>query len=108
MPHNPEHRLQQLKRVLLVVDLLSPLRFGATTEEVYRDVRSIEGVISKRTVERDLYALFEIGLVDRKTVLAPSGFATCYRWVWRRDAIHSATMRDAATFVSTSDELAIA
>ncbi|QDV63058.1 winged-helix domain-containing protein [Crateriforma conspicua] len=69
-------RYRQFERLLLVIELLAPLRLGAMGQEIADDVRDILGErISDRTIRRDCEALVELGLVDR-TSPAPAR----YRW----------------------------
>ena len=58
-------RYRQLRRVLLLVDLLAPLRFGASIPALARDYREFSGdPVCERTIRRDLAALLEIGMVE--------------------------------------------
>lgn len=63
-PSEPKQRMRQLMRVLLVIELLAPLRKGATLSEIAKDVRDNFGAYCKRTIERDLESLELCGLVD--------------------------------------------
>jgi hypothetical protein len=60
----PNQRMRQLMRVLLVIQLLAPLRKGATLSEIAKDVRDDVGAYCERTIKRDLEALEMCGLVD--------------------------------------------
>ncbi|WP_339886645.1 hypothetical protein [Rhodopirellula europaea] len=66
MPHDPSRRLRQLQRVLIVIELLGPLRYGATINELISEVRHADGEFCTRTIERDLDALQQLGLVQRE------------------------------------------
>ncbi len=66
MAHDPARRLRQLQRVLAIIELIGPLRFGATVNEIGHELPDITGqAYHPRTVERDFLALEEIGLVER-------------------------------------------
>jgi hypothetical protein len=59
-------RFRQLERVSLLVELLAPLRYGATLSELQRGISSELGRIdSERTIYRDLIELELLGVVDR-------------------------------------------
>ncbi|TWT68402.1 hypothetical protein [Crateriforma conspicua] len=69
-------RYRQFERLLLVIELLAPLRLGAMPQEIAGDVRDILGErVSDRTIRRDCEALVELGLVDRA-----SPRPARYRW----------------------------
>lgn len=59
-------RYRQIERILLIVELLSPLRRGASASDLLQDVCEMTGVkYCERTIFRDLDFLQRIGLVDR-------------------------------------------
>ncbi len=58
-------RYECLKRSLLVLDLILPLRSGATLQELHRDVCEDVGPVCARTIHRTLKALEEMGLVEK-------------------------------------------
>lgn len=65
MPREPYTRLRQLRRTLLIIELLAPLRYGATVPEIAADVRDQIGIdYCDRTIQRDLESLEQIGLVE--------------------------------------------
>ena len=66
MAHDPSRRLRQLQRILTIVELIAPLRFGATINELISEVRHADGEYCVRTIERDLDALQQLGLVQRE------------------------------------------
>ena len=55
----------QLERTLLIIELLAPLRHGATVDEIVEDVGGILGVkYVERTIRRDLSTLKRLGIVE--------------------------------------------
>ena len=80
---SPDRRLRQLERVLVIIELLSPLRYGATIEEIASDVRDTIGDdYCERTIIRDLKALERLGVVERTR---GSG-----RWRWIERSVRAA------------------
>lgn len=74
-PENIKGRFSQFERLVLEVELLSPLRRGGTVNEIYHDVCDLLGrVVSPRTISRDLEFLAQMGVVD-------SGDGNRYRWI---------------------------
>ena len=100
MPHEPATRLRQLRRTLLIIELLAPLRYGATVPEIAADVRDRIGIdYCDRTIRRDLESLEEIGLVEH--VPAVSGRAAPAmerraRWQWADRSLRSVMYRHTA------------
>jgi hypothetical protein len=85
MSHDPARRLRQLQRVLLLIDLLSPLRRGATAAELARDISDELDRYSVRTIRRDLEALHDLGLVTPTSSTNASRIGTgakVKRWRW--------------------------
>lgn len=64
--HNPTRRYRQLRRVLLILELLAPLRYGASLPDLRTDVVDALGPIHERTILRDLQTLESIGFVERR------------------------------------------
>jgi len=55
-----------VERILILVELLAPLRRGARVHELTQDVAEILGrQYSDRTIERDLTLLHELGIAER-------------------------------------------
>lgn len=82
---SPDRRLRQLERVLLIVELLAPLRCGATTSELATDVSDLLGRdYCERTIRRDLKALELLGLVETLMTRERSrqGAWNKVRWRW--------------------------
>ena len=89
------HRQRQLARVLHLVDLLAPLRNGATLSELRHDLHDVVGVpVCERTVRRDLIVLQDLGMVSRRA----DG-----RWVWSNRRAVSHAIRAEASRFSESD-----
>ncbi len=86
----PVDRLAQLERVLLVAELLSPLRRGATAGELASDVRDIIGrQFSQRTIDRDCQLLQRLGIVDRVGQCSGGMSRDPSRYRWRDASIRS-------------------
>lgn len=85
---SPANRMRQLQRVLVLISLISPLRYGASIAELHRDMVSEYDDMCERTVRRDLIALEQMGMVQKEFV--DGGV----RWKWMRQA---RTERIAAT-----------
>lgn len=68
-------------RVLLLIDSLAPVRRGLTVEELWEqiNIRSGEGY-SRRTIRRDLDAMYEIGLVSKYGVPSTNGLNITFFW----------------------------
>lgn len=66
--HSPgprESRMMQFARVLMVAELLAPLRRGATIDDLVNDVSDMMGQrYCDRTIRRDLEFLQSMGVVD--------------------------------------------
>lgn len=61
-------RYRQLQRVLLLIDLLAPLRYGVELQHIVSDIRDIgQFTVGTRTVYRDLQAIESIGIAERRT-----------------------------------------
>lgn len=89
----PGKRLRQLERVLLIIELLSPLRYGATLGELTRDVGdALDADYCERTIRRDLKALEEMGFVEvrRTGELRRGGGWRTARWQWMDQSFRSA------------------
>lgn len=92
-------RIAQLERCWLIIELLAPLRNGATTDELRQDAEDILGErFWKRTIHRDLMALQRLGVVERFQVPRPETGALYQRtkWRFRDDSIRSLIHRRAA------------
>ncbi|PHQ35180.1 hypothetical protein [Rhodopirellula bahusiensis] len=64
-PENVRGRYAQFERLLLLAELLAPLRRGATAGDLYRDCCDLLGrVVCERTIERDLEFLHQVGTVQ--------------------------------------------
>lgn len=88
MAHDTARRLRQLQRVLTIIELLSPLREGATAKELTNCLQEDGGQFCKRTIRRDLDALEELGLIEChdplkvKGLWARAAIGDSCRWVW--------------------------
>ena len=93
-------RYRQFERLLLIAELLSPLRCGATIKELLGDVRDSLGKgFCERTLTRDLTFFESIGLVERSQSVATShGRRTVYHWV--NQSKRSSVLVDMAEAVS--------
>lgn len=58
-------RLRTTERVLVLIGLLSPLRRGATVNDLMRDLADCGHAVCDRTIERDLQMLNRLRLADR-------------------------------------------
>ena len=76
-------RYEQLARIMLVIELVAPLRYGVTVDELHPDICEEYGNVCPRTVRRDLAFLETLALVDRHEEIAPSGQQR-FRWIWRQ------------------------
>ena len=85
-------RYRQLCRVLLLVELLAPLRNGATVAELTTDVCENIGPVDQRTIYRDLETLEALGLLERFKRPEDSG----HRWRWQDGGLRAAVVRGAA------------
>lgn len=59
------NRHEGVKRVLLLMELIQPLRRGATLKELYQDVSDELGQLSERTVWRDLSVLMALNIINK-------------------------------------------
>lgn len=88
MAHDPAKRLRQLQRVLTIIELLVPLKDGATTGELAESLYEEFGKFCRRTVSRDLQTLQQLGLVEPRDRREPRGhwmkaaIGETSRWVW--------------------------
>ncbi len=86
MAHDPARRLRQLQRVLTIIELLVPLRNGATADELADELHEEFGKFCRRTISRDLQTLELLGLVESREperghwMRAAVG-ESC-KWVW--------------------------
>lgn len=79
------------ERVLVLIGLLSPLRYGATIDDLLGDLADSGHSVCERTLNRDLALLTRLGLADR----------VCRgRWLW------NGTGRRAAVLASVGQEIA--
>lgn len=85
-PAASERRYEQLTRIMLVIDLVAPLRHGATVAMMHPDVCQEYGQVSTRTVYRDLLVLEALGLLDREGD----------RFFWRDGNFRSIVQREVA------------
>ncbi len=64
--NSSENRCRQLRRVLIIVERIAVLKYGATIGDLARAVRDFTGESAcERTVRRDLNALNEIGIAEK-------------------------------------------
>lgn len=77
--NSPMRRLRQLERVLTLIELLAPLRYGATLRELTYDIKETLGPYCERTIRRDLETLALLGLVWRDRRQDGSRV-----WTWHR------------------------
>ena len=92
----PESRSMQLARVLLIAELLAPLRHGATIGELMSDVSDTLGVrFCERTIRRDLEALESLGVVE---LVHPNRRPMVAKWA--RDRFRSSVVESLAIAAS--------
>tara|TARA_A100001391_G_scaffold162280_1_gene121272 strand:- start:755 stop:1063 length:309 start_codon:yes stop_codon:yes gene_type:complete len=96
MAHDPARRLRQLQRVLLLIELLSPLRYGATVNELNREVADEIGDFSWRTIQRDLMALEILGLVEQRPSTLSKAQGDTVKWVWTNNPQRGRVLQHAA------------
>jgi hypothetical protein len=91
-------RYRQLERMFLLIELIAPLRYGATIGEIAGDVRAEIGDYCERTIRRDLLALQELGVVERLASREPhsTGGYGADRWRWIDCSIRSVIYRHVA------------
>lgn len=105
--HNPEKRLRQLRRVMLIIELLAPLRRGATAEELAQDVSEDLGPVSSRTIARDLESLELLGLVEgRRPESNGQRGILAKRWHWVSRSLRAAIHRHASEFIAERELVA--
>lgn len=62
----PQLRYQQVGRMFLLIDLLSPLRHGVSVADLHRDACDLSGCEwTTRTITRDLAALETLGIATQ-------------------------------------------
>lgn len=89
-------RLRHLQRLLLLIELLAPLRHGATLGELASDVRNDLGTYTDRTIRRDLDLLELAGLVDHIPQVGRIPMSQT-RWRWRHEFPRAAIFASAAS-----------
>lgn len=96
-----DRRFRQFARIFLIVELLAPLRRGATLVELNSDVSDELGRYCERTIRRDLSFLESLGVVE----------AVCgdgqVRYRWRDCSIRSVIAERMSSMVAdcTSSEV---
>lgn len=96
-----EKRLRQIRRTMLIIELLAPLRRGATVEELTRDISDDIGPVCKRTIQRDLESLEILGLVRKSGPDTETDrLARAQRWHWVTSSIRSAIHRHASEYLA--------
>lgn len=89
----------QLHRVLLVAELLAPLRVGATLDELSRDASSLSGVpVCERTIRRDCKILEGLGIVEH--VHGNGSHHIRGRWRWCDQSMRSMILKKMAETVA--------
>lgn len=96
MAHDPARRLRQLQRVLLLIELLSPLRYGATINELNTEVAEAIGDFSWRTIHRDLLALEILGLVEQCPSTQSKAQGDTVKWRWTNNPRRGRALQHAA------------
>ena len=79
-------RLRTAERVLVLIGLLSPLRYGATYQDLLPDMAECGYPVCERTLKRDLAMLNRLGLAER---------IECKRWRWCGIGHRAAVLADA-------------
>lgn len=107
MPYSEKPRLRQLRRVLLIVELLAPLRYGATISQICEDVSAELGEVCQRTIERDLRCLRTLGIVKRSEErYSQAGNGNPYRWIYCDQSIRSTIHRRTAEILTERELIA--
>ncbi len=92
-----EARLVQVSRILMLCDLLAPLRRGANVSDLTRDVSEMMGqAYCQRTIKRDLQLLETLGVV---TIARPSMNATVAKW--NAESHRASTLQATAAVVAS-------
>jgi DeoR/GlpR family transcriptional regulator of sugar metabolism len=91
---------------MLIIELLAPLRRGATIEELTRDISDEFGPVADRTIRRDLESLELLGLVERRGP-DPSEIRSRHanRWRWIRESIRAAIHRQTSELLAEREHL---
>lgn len=77
-------RFRQLERTLIVLELLAPLRHGATVDQITREVNEILGTrYVHGTLARDLAGLAQLGLVESVRSPDRGHRRTMQQYQWR-------------------------
>ena len=93
------NRFRQFERLLLIMELIAPLRRGASIDELLADVRDMTGTpYCHRTIYRDLQFLDRIGLVERVATGEADKSRRRYRWLG--GSIRAAVAQQAAERVA--------
>ena len=93
-------RYRQFERLLLLMELLAPLRRGASIDELLADVRDMTGTpYCQRTVYRDLRFLCHVGLVERVASCSADRAKRRYRWTGG-NSLRAAVSQQAAEHVA--------
>lgn len=91
----------QVRRILFVIELVAPLRRGATAAEIQADISADWEAVPKRTVYRDLNLLIGLGLIER---IVPAetfidGVRQPERYLWADRGVRGAILRNAAELI---------
>lgn len=98
----PGRRYAQLERILLVIELLAPLRCGATLKELAADVNDELGTdYHVRTIRRDVEALATLGMIECTEGGIRGRVSARFRW--RDRSIRAVVTRHAAVRVTEAE-----
>lgn len=87
---NPVRRLNQLRRILALIDTMAPMRRFRSIEDIAHILRDRMGEsFCDRTVRRDMDLLVEMGLAECEFVTVPRGgpLASTYRLNLRQSEV---------------------
>lgn len=98
MPHIDQKRMQlKLRRILLLIDTMAPIRQWLTIKEVHTKLTAREGCdYCQRTVRRDLSLLKSMGLMDCRLGSPPQGNRLYQTELWRLNLSQSEPLQRAA------------
>ena len=105
MPINDQERMQlKLRRILLLIDTLAPIRQWLPLKAVHAKLTAREGCdYCLRTVRRDLSLLKAMGLVECRAGAPPQGNRLFQIELWRLNLTKSVPLQRAAIVLDSAD-----
>lgn len=104
MPLKDQKRMQlKLRRILLLIDTLAPIRQWIPIKEVHARLTAREGCdYCVRTVRRDLSLLKDMGLMECREGSMPLGSHRFQGELWRLDLSQSEPLQRAAIVLGSA------